>query len=234
VKVGKMDEADDWQWGMSAWACEDGTECRAPAVELNPVIMRGSLQEFLSRSELAGELAVPGQLKVFIPRDVLEETTRLALAASPMECGGVLLGNLYRDHPRSGELFLVIAAHVPAIGAAGTEVELRFTPEAWHAVRTAVALRGREEMWCGWFHSHTPVAWADKCGQCPIERQRQCPLATRLFSDPDRVLHRAVFAQAFAVGLVANVLAGGEVVHACFGWHEGRIAARSYYVENRE
>jgi proteasome lid subunit RPN8/RPN11 len=228
VSAGKLTADEECQWAMSAWESEDGIDCRAPAVELNPELVTSSMEEFIGRSKMACEKEAD-PFSIFMPRDVLEETADLARAASPMECGGVLLGNLHRDSS-SGELFAVITAQIPAMKAVGSEIELRFTPDAWESVRAAVNLRKRGEIWCGWWHSHTPVAWADTCGQCPIERQRQCGYATRLFSASDRTLHRTVFARAFAIGLVANVLAGNEVIHSCFGWRQGRIGARSYFV----
>jgi allantoicase len=32
------------------------------------------------------------------------------------------------------------------------------------------------------------------------------------------------------IATVTNVLSGGEAAHACFGWREGRIRNRGYWV----
>jgi len=229
ISAGKLNADEECNWAMSAWPADDGVDCRTRSVAFNPELVTSSIEEFRGRSELAGDNGPSESLKVFVARDILAETGNMAQAASPLECGGVLLGNLHRDS-ESSELFLVITAQIPALKAVGSETELRFTPEAWEAVRAAVSLRKRNEIWCGWWHSHTPAAWADTCGKCPIERQRHCPYATKLFSGFDRTLHRTVFARAFAIGLVANVLTGNEVVYSCFGWCQGRICARDYFV----
>jgi hypothetical protein len=231
LKAGKLRNEMDCEWAMSAWpAAEEGegVDAEFSATALDPPIRAGSLQAHLDRSELIGEAPPPGALKVFIPAGILRETAGLARAASPLECGGILLGRLLRAE-ENAELFLVVTAYIPALKAVASETELRFPPEVWRDVRAAVALRGRGEIWAGWAHSHTPGSWKEECGQCPIVRQRACPRATRLFSIDDRVLHRTVFPRAFAIALVANVLAGGEVVHSRFGWHAGRLGVGSYY-----
>ena len=228
VETGKLRAGEEFHWAMSAWTSEDGDgiggeiPISRPAAPVAP----GCLNEFLSRSERVGN-PNESEFKVFIPRAVLDETADLAVTASPMECGGVLLGNLRRDTD-SGELFGAVTAYIPALHAVASELDLRFTPDAWNAVRAAINLRGGDETWLGWAHSHTPVSWDDKCGRCPAERQHSCPLATRLFSPQDRVLHRTVFPRSFSIGLVANVLADG-VVHSCFGWREGKIEFNPFY-----
>jgi hypothetical protein len=225
VKAGKLAEGETCHWALSAWESEDGVGTESHVADLLVQVELDSLENRLARS--APNRADDGaHYKVFVPRDVLEETAGAATAASPKECGGVLLGRLSRDFA-SGELFQVVTAFIPALEAVATETELRFTPQAWHAVRAAVKLRGRNEIWGGWAHSHTPVSWTDQCGRCPAERQRTCPLATELFSEQDRSLHRLF--PSFGIALVANVLADG-VFHSCFGWSRGTIESRPFYI----
>jgi proteasome lid subunit RPN8/RPN11 len=225
VKSGKLADGEDCHWDLSAFASAEGIDTDSHVTELRVNVEPDSLMTFMSRSK-PNRPDDGSQFKAFIPREVLDETASMAASAAPKECGGVLLGHLKRDSA-SGELFQVITGFVPALKAVASEIELRFTPEAWHAVRTAVKLRGRDEHWCGWQHSHTPVSWTDQCGRCPAEKQRICPLATELFSEQDRALHRLF--PSFCVALVANVLADG-VVHSCFGWKLGNIESRPFYI----
>jgi proteasome lid subunit RPN8/RPN11 len=228
VKAGKLPENEEQEWIVSAMAGDDGIDCERPAVELNLEIHPACLRDYLERSE---PVSVSGQdpFPVFLPRVTLTEIGELAREAAPKECGGVLLGHLLRDS-EGGRLFVEVTAQTPALQAVGGETELRFGPDAWQEVRAAIRRRNREEIWVGWWHSHTPFSWADKCGSCPLDKQRRCELATRLFSPQDRALHTAVAGRALHVATVANVLSGGEVSHACFGWREGRIRNRGYWI----
>jgi proteasome lid subunit RPN8/RPN11 len=225
VKSGELPEEDECHWAMSAWQSDEGTAAESPVTQLSLDIALDSLEGRLMNSN-PNRPDDGSQFKVFIPKDVLDETAEMANSASPNECGGVLLGHLKRD-PASGEIFEVITGFVPALSAVASELELRFTPEAWCAVRTAIKLRGGNEIWVGWEHSHTPVSWNEQCGRCPAEKQRTCPLATQLFSEQDRALHRLF--PSFCIALVANVLADG-VVHSCFGWNRGVIESRPFYM----
>ena len=225
IKSGKLPETGDCYWAISAWPSDEGVDTDSHVNEMRVNVESDSIQSWLNHSELNGT-DEGSHFKAFIPRHVLDETGGMAASTCPMECGGVLLGHLKRDCA-SGELFQVITAFVPALSAVASEVELRFTPDTWHAVRAAVKLRSRNEIWCGWEHSHTPVSWTDQCGRCPAEKQRVCPLATQLFSEQDRALHRLF--PSFCIALVANVLADG-VVHSCFGWRLGTIEPRPFYI----
>lgn len=225
VKSGKLADGEACYWTMSAWQCDDGIDTNSHVTELLVNVESASIQSLLSQSK-PSRPDDGSHFKVFVPRDVLDETASMAASAAPMECGGVLLGRQGRD-PASGELFQFITAFVPALSAVASETELRFTPQAWHAVRAAVKLRGQNEIWCGWAHSHTPVSWSDTCGRCPAEKQRACELATQFFSAQDRTLHRLF--PSFCIALVANVLADG-VVHSCFGWKLGTIESRPFYI----
>ena len=228
VKTGKLADGEPCSWAMAAWRSEEreGIESERQVAELLVKVEADSVEALLSRAKLSGPDNGSNFFKVFVPQDVLDETASMAKAAAPLECGGVLVGRLARD-AASGELVEIVSAFVPALRAAASETELRFTPEAWNSVRAAVKLRARNEIWAGWFHSHTPLSWQDKCGRCPAEKQRSCSLATNFFSEQDRNLHRLF--PAFGIGLVANVLADG-VVHSCFGWRLGTIESRPFYI----
>jgi proteasome lid subunit RPN8/RPN11 len=224
-KSGRLAAGEACYWAMSAWQSDEGVDTDSPVTELRVHVELASVQSLLSQSK-PSRPDDGSHFKVFVPREVLEETASMAVSAAPRECGGVLLGRLGRDSA-AGELVEVITAFVPALAAVASETELRFTPQAWHAVRAAVKLRGRNEAWCGWAHSHTPVSWGEQCGRCPAEKQRACELATQFFSEQDRTLHRLF--PSFCIALVANVLADG-VVHSCFGWRLGTIESRPYYI----
>ncbi len=196
-------------------------------IRCQPVRIReGNLCALLRSSRSEGTID-QNDLPVFVPESICEEVAAASKQAAPMEIGGVLIGYLCRDS-KSKELYALVTAQVPALGALGSEGELRFTPDTWAEVRAAITLRRRDEEWLAWNHSHP-----SQCNTCAPEKQETCPVATALFSAQDRKLHRTVFSQAYQFALVANILRE-KVVFSMFGWREGCIRLRGFYVCNGE
>ncbi|MEQ1858753.1 MAG: Mov34/MPN/PAD-1 family protein [Chthoniobacteraceae bacterium] len=182
------------------------------------------LSEWLGRSTPDGETG-DGNFPVFIEPQVLEEARACTLAATGVETGGVLIGHLLRDHA-TREIGLWITAQIPAQHAPATSAKLSFTPDTWVGVRAAIALRRRDELMIGTWHSHPAIAW---CAKCPPERQRECGFRTPFFSDDDVLLHRTAFFRAYCVGLVIAHAADG-LRHGLFGWQAGLIEPRSFHI----
>lgn len=160
---------------------------------------------------------------VFVSRAVVEEATALTLDAGSSETGGILIGHLHRD-PVGGQIFVELVAQIPARHTVGSSVKLTFTADTWTDVRASIALRRREEMMLGWWHSHPAREW---CKECPPERQRVCPLGTGFLSSDDRALHRAMFPRAFSVALVMTNTTD-SVRAQLFGWRSGVLEPRGF------
>jgi proteasome lid subunit RPN8/RPN11 len=167
-------------------------------------------------------------LPLFVQPDVLDEATERARAAPDHETGGILVGHLVRDTD-SPELYVEITAQIPALHARAGRTHLSFSPETWSAVSDALALRRRDEMWLGWWHSHPFF-----CRHCDAARRRLCTLSRPFFSRDDCELHRAVFDTAFSVALLLSNVGEGSLRYDWFGWRHGSIAPRGCYLLSRE
>jgi proteasome lid subunit RPN8/RPN11 len=181
------------------------------------------LTAFLGRAEPRGDFDLE-DVRVFIPQQVLDEAREHASRAGDVETGGVLVGKLRRD-AAAPEIFLEVAAQLPAQHAEATATRFSFTPATWAAAHGALELRGNQEIICGWWHLHLMF-----CRSCPEERQRACPLARPFFSSEDHHLHRACFPQAYQVALLISDLPDGGLTPALFGWRRGMIEPRGFHV----
>jgi hypothetical protein len=202
------------------------------AEELEPLLVLGesSLAEAVRLATPSGALG-GGLMPVVIPRRVLAEAADLCRAAGDVETGGILIGRLYRDSdPGLHDIFAVITAEIPARHARATGASLSFSSGTWTDVSAALAQRPQGEQMLGWWHSH--LVSKELCRRdCPVERQRNCRLAKDFFSAHDHALHRAVFPQAFSVGLVVNDIAHSDPIFSLFGWNQGVLAPRGYYIK---
>ncbi len=180
------------------------------------------LASFRETSNALGDLEA-SDVPVFIPQTVVDEASALAAEAGKQETGGVLVGKLHCDGSEP-EIFVEISAQIPARYAEATGTRFSFTPETWAAADAAIALRGRDELILGWWHSHPRF-----CNTvCPEERQRACLFAHPFFSSEDLHLHRVCFPQAYQIALLISDLPGAGTTPALFGWRAGMVSARGY------
>lgn len=200
-------------------------------------ITPSSLVDFVTDSTLhdAGDLA-RSPVPVFVPASVLEQVTALTRRAGEVETGGVLIGKLHRDlvQPDAGigDLFVEITAQVPAVHTVATATTLTFTAETWAAVRDALAHRGHpDELLAGWWHSHQDLCLLRGC---PLERRRSCAGSRPFFSAEDVHLHTTCFPGGHQVGLlVSESTVTGRLTPSLFGWSEGIVVAREFYVRKK-
>jgi hypothetical protein len=143
-----------------------------------------------------------------------------------METGGVLIGHICRDASLP-ELFLEITAQIPA-RAKGELTKLRFTPDTWTEVQTAVDRRKRDEIWLGWYHSHSFYhERQDKTeSHDPVARR----VATPFLSEDDCRLHRICFPRAFGIALLITDSPQSGMSWTTFGWRLGDLARRAFHV----
>jgi hypothetical protein len=194
-----------------------------PAVKLT----ERSLAEYRRRSSPVGVVDAD-DMPVFIPRRVLDEAAAFTRAAEGRETGGTLIGWLHRD-PELPEIFVEAGAQIPAEHTLGTAAKLTFTAETWTAANAMIRLRNQSEVFLGYWHSHPVREWCrDK--ECTPEKQKTCRLARDFFSDEDRAVMRAAFPRAYSLGLVANDTAFADLSFSLFGWREGRIHPRGFYL----
>jgi proteasome lid subunit RPN8/RPN11 len=222
---GELRPADAFTYRVCAYpTAPDAREAQAALaagprlrIDVQPLAVTDSHQHaFLGRSELLGEASAL-DFPVFVRREVVDGAIEAARNAGGVETGGVLLGRLHRDTSKP-EMFLEIAAQIPAGLTGASATQFSFTPEIWAAADAALALRGRDdELIAGWYHSHPN--W---CAQCPKERWERCPAARPFFSAEDP--------QAFQVALLISDLPAAGLTPTLFGSRAGRLVARGFHV----
>lgn len=177
-----------------------------------------------------GHDAMPDDIPVFVPHDVLRQLAALAKEAPRVETGGALIGHIHRD-PATSEVFVAVTAQIPARHTEATSTRLTFTSETWAAMRSALALRRREERLVGWWHSHGTRWWCADA-KCPRTVHDACNAASDCFSEDDCAVHRTIFPAAFSVALVVNDVSAGQTHFSMFGWRAaGLIERRGFYVQ---
>ncbi|MGP8251892.1 MAG: Mov34/MPN/PAD-1 family protein [Terracidiphilus sp.] len=186
-----------------------------------------SLMSFLARATPHGE-AHAIDMPVFVSGRVLAEAEEQTRAREGAETGGILIGLLWRDSSE-GELFAEITAQIPAEHTASTNVKLTFTPQTWAAADAALRLRGRGEIYLGYWHSHPVREWC-KGRSCTLEAQKNCRFAKDFFSADDEAVMRAVFPRAYSVAIVANDTAFTDLTFSMFGNRQGITRPRGFYM----
>ena len=207
----------------------DGPRFAVEQLPARPRLLQSSLSERLRGAEPiaagGGEQEDAAELPVLLPARVLEEAADLARTEEGIETGGLLIGHLHHD-PGMGELLVEVTAQLPARHTCGDATKLTFTAQTWTEARATLALRGKDEIMLGWWHSHPVRHW---CRNCPLDRQRDCALARGFLSADDRALHRAIFPSAYSVALLASDVAFDEVSFSLFGWRQGRLEPRGFH-----
>jgi hypothetical protein len=190
-------------------------------------VQDGSLEDFLARATPSGAIDSE-DMPVFVSPRALDEAAAQTHAEEGTETGGILIGKLWRD-AAAGEIFVEITAQIPAKHTSGSNVKLTFTPQTWAATDAALRLRGREEIYLGYWHSHPVREWC-KGKACTPEAQKNCHLAKDFFSADDEAVMRAAFPRAYNVAIVANDTAFTSLTFSMFGIRSGVTTPRGFYV----
>jgi hypothetical protein len=190
-------------------------------------LLESSLVEWQQRASPMGVID-PDDFPAFVSQSLLDQVAAQTVAERGCETGGILIGNLHRDSTVP-EIFAEVTAQIPAEHTRGDAVKLTFTAETWAAVDAAVKLRGRAERMLGYWHSHPVRIWCAS-RECTLEKQKNCKLAKDFFSADDEALLRAVFPRGHSLALVANDTAFQDLTFSCFGWREGSVQPRGYYL----
>ncbi len=234
VRRGKLAAGDTYlfqavAFAKNGYAAAPAAGLQLEVVEESPSIdfIESGLGDYLRRSSPIG-VVDSDDMPVFIPRRVLDDAAALTRRDEGTETGGILIGRLHHD-PALPEIFAEVTALIPAEHTRGSAVKLTFTAETWSAASAAISLRNRAEIYLGYMHSHPVKMWC-RARECTLEKQKTCHLAKDFFSEDDRAVMRAAFPRAHSLGLVANDTAFADVSFSLFGWREGRIHARGFYV----
>lgn len=170
------------------------------------------------------ELDVP----VIVPGYVIDEAGELTRVAGAYETGGILIGDLCRDTD-TRELYVDVTAQVPARYNRADLTQLTFTSETWTDVQETMTQRGRGEIMCGWWHSHSYMK--ETCKDCAKSADGTCKVDAAFMSSDDVALHRATFPRAYSLALVVGDSPCSGLTRALFGWRYGMVAVRGYWVD---
>jgi hypothetical protein len=233
IKQGKLEKDEVFRYvvvALEAKEHEGAATVRGLQVEEQVQSLRlaeSSLADWQERSSRVG-LVDEDDMPVFVPPYLLDQVAEQTLAERGRETGGILIGNLHRDSALP-EIFAEVTAQIPAEHTRGDAVKLTFTPETWAAVDDAIKLRGRGELYLGYWHSHPVHEWC-RARECSLEKQANCRLASSFFSADDESVMRAVFPRGHSIAMVANDTAFTTLTYSWFGWREGSIQPRGYYL----
>lgn len=126
----------------------------------------------------------PGPGTTIVLRSSLRQRVLEHLAASDVEQGGLLIGEVFEVvHDAAGPpaITVLLKRCIPATHYAASAVSLQMGTDVWSRAREAL---GPQEMIAGWYHSH--------------------PGLGAFFSRRDRQTQRAFFSQAWSVGWVVD------------------------------
>lgn len=233
VKRGVLKGGEQYLYRVAAFAGTDAEVTPAatrPAfgVEVRPELPPCGPGDFAALTGVSSPFGEQGagDLPVFLPAEVLEESGELATQAGADETGGILCGHLRHD-ANANDLGVVVTVQIPAPHTEAKSDALTFTPASWAAVRAALALRGRNEIILGWWHSHGGTKyWC--AAKCDAERRRTCGWNHSFFSEQDLLLHQTVFSQPFHIALVVTQRFESTPMFALYGWREAMVVQRGF------
>jgi len=163
---------------------------------------------------------------VFVHWRVFEEASVLTRAAGALETGGILIGHVCRDSSVP-ELFLEVTAQIPA-PARSQLTRLSFSPDTWSVVQALINRRDQNEVWLGWWHSHSFFKQEDSSElDDPATTRRS---AQPFLSDEDLRLHRTVFPRAYSLALLMTDSPHRGMSWTMFGWRLGTVVRRDFHV----
>ena len=233
IKQGKLEKDELFRYVVVALEANGPGSASPPQglqveEQVQPLrLLDSSLADWQKQATPVG-LLDPDDMPVFVPQFLLDQVASQTLAERGRETGGILIGNLHRD-AAVPEIFAEVTAQIPAEHTRGDAIKLTFTPDTWVAVDNAIKLRGRSEIYLGYWHSHPVFEWC-KSRDCTLEKQANCKLAKDFFSADDQGLLRAIFPRGHSLALVANDTAFTTVTYSWFGWREGSVQPRGYYL----
>jgi hypothetical protein len=232
LQAGELREGEEFDYYVLAFPRQPAAKAAplfsATPKELSLPIKPANLERLMSGALLL-DTENARDIPVFFHWPVLEDALVLTRQAGSMETGGVLIGHICQDLSVP-EIFLEITAMIPA-RARGELTKLSFTPDTWADVQAAVERRQRDEIWLGWFHSHSfyreeQERREKQDSHDPLVRR----IATPFLSDDDCKLHRVCFPRAVSVALLVTDSPYSGLSWTTFGWRNGEVAHRAFHV----
>lgn len=159
------------------------------------------------RTEAMGVLG-PSDLKVFIPRRILQHIVDFSASDVAHEVGGFLIGNLYSHR---GVQYIEIEGYIEAERAIQTAASMRFTHDTFETRTRRMDREFPMAKVVGWHHTH--------------------PGYGVFLSSTDTYTHKTHFNLAWMVALVVDPKSHEM---GFFQWKEGRLVdCGFYFIHNR-
>jgi hypothetical protein len=233
VEVGKLRSGELFEYRVVAKECAakgngKGRRIVMEAGGRGVNVLPGRMDELMGRAIGFGG-AEERDVPVFVDWGALEEASILTREAGELETGGILVGYVRRD-AETGEIFLEVTAQVPA-RAKSQLTRLSFGPQTWTDLDGAVNGRGKNEVWLGWWHSHSFFKKAIGA-EGEEETAGESRVARAFLSEEDVLLHRSVFPRAYSVALLLTDSPRWGLSWTLFGWRGGMVAQRGFHVVN--
>jgi len=204
-----------------------GSGGRIEAVIPAWTVVDSSREEFAADSEPFGVLD-NADVPVYIAQEVLDQAAEITRLAGAMETGGILVGHLHRNAGGDGDLFLEVAAQIPAENGRGKLTSFTFTADAWAAARDTIRHRQAGEIMLGWWHAHNFMK--ETCRDCRERTAGTCATTALFLSPEDCSLHRTCFPRAYSVALVLADGPCSGLGQALYGWRRGLIDRRGFSI----
>lgn len=195
------------------------------------------LRPLYARARAEGR--VEGWCPVFYTETAFEKAEAYARRGAdcqpPKESGGVILGSLCTC-PDTGEFFVVATDVIEVRDADRTGFSLTYSSQTWTRIQAVMRARQanprtRSERIVGQCHGHNflPDYGGKKCETC--EKRATCMLTSVFVSEQDLLWSKSVFVrQPWAFCHIFGMDARGEPAHGQFGFREGRLVRRGFYL----
>jgi proteasome lid subunit RPN8/RPN11 len=120
--------------------------------QISNILDKYNSSDYPEKVELIGNNPIEGELKIFVNKSVINEIDAFLSADLLNECGGVLLGNVYKNN--SDELFIVSDSFIIAKKTISGISKLTFTHDTWQEINNEFDKYHNNKIILGWFHSH--------------------------------------------------------------------------------
>lgn len=240
VEKGMLRDGEFFRYLVGAYPNGQDKRGNAPTAsfgieEVSPSLplTQSCLADFARRSVRFGQADYQGDIPVFVPQEILDETAALSRKAGALETGGILIGHVHQDSALP-EIFLEVTAQVPARHSRCELMRLTFTADTWSAVSASIKLRKKGEIMLGWWHSHSYLK--QEMADPPENGNTDKPVKAvnhgeaAFLSAEDLCLHRTCFPRAYSIALVVAEGRCTGLTWALFGWNGGMIGPRSFQV----
>ncbi len=111
-----------------------------------------NISEYPMNYETFGAINENERFSIFVHHNVIEEIDSFLISDVNNECGGVLLGKVFKTE--TNKLFIEIDNFIIAKNTKSSLSRLTFTHDTWNGINNELEVYHKDEIILGWFHSH--------------------------------------------------------------------------------